>query len=173
MRMHPFPVAFPGMSEFLPKVDLNLILSKRLIIKMGVEKAGSSMIPDSRRFASRPRGERKSLDVDGLTPARWMPGAGSPLRSPPKAHAQQNLGAGPCFGAAAGPGTGEENKAPREKMSVGAPRICLGGVSCALNTGLENGFSRLQGALEEVQVSIPCKALLTLDLPVKNLGGGS
>lgn len=36
--MHPFPVAFPGMLEFLPKVALNLILSRRLIIKMGAEK---------------------------------------------------------------------------------------------------------------------------------------
>lgn len=43
--MRPFPVAFPGMSEILHKVDLNLILSKRLIMKMGAEKTGSPVIP--------------------------------------------------------------------------------------------------------------------------------
>lgn len=90
---------------------------------------------------------------------------------------RQSLGAGPCFGAATGTEIGEENKAPQgENICGGSQGSSRGDVpSYALNTGLEKGFSSAQGlwdALEEIHVSISRKALLTLDLPIKNLGGG-
>lgn len=71
--------------------------------------------------------------------------------------------------------SGEENKTPHGENIWGGSKSPSRGdiLSCTLNTGLEKEFSRLQGALEEIQVSIPCKALLTLDLPIKGLGGGS
>lgn len=46
----------------------------------------------------------------------------------------------------------------REKMSTGDPRDVW--MSCALHIGLEKGFPSAQDwdALEEIQVSISCKA---------------
>lgn len=43
--MRPFPAAFLGLSEVLPKVDLNLMLSNRLIARMGAGEAGSPVVP--------------------------------------------------------------------------------------------------------------------------------
>lgn len=89
----------------------------------------------------------------------------------------QSLGMGPCFGAAASTGTKEENVPQGQNVHGGFKGPSRRDIpSCAFNTGLEKGFSNAQGfweALEEIQVSISCKALLTLDLPIKNLGGGS
>lgn len=94
--MCPFPVAFPGMLEILPKVDLNLILSKRLIIKMGAEKTGSPGIPV--QGGSLPSLKEKE---NPLTRMGWPQPGGcrdpdprSALRQA-KAHARQSPGAGP------------------------------------------------------------------------------
>lgn len=145
--MRPFPAAFLGMSEILPKVELNLMMSNRLIIKPGAEKAGSPVIPVQGGSLPSLEEKEKSPDADGLTPARWVPGAGSPLCSPPKARAWQSPGAGPCFRAATGTETGEENKAPQGENDHGGSQGPSGGdvPSCALNTALEKRFCSAQG----------------------------
>ena len=90
------------------------MLSKRLIIKMGAGKAGSPVIPIQGGLFPSLEEKEQSPDAGGLTPARRMPGAGSP-RAPrqAKARVRQSRGAGPCFGAAGGSGVREENKAPQ------------------------------------------------------------
>lgn len=80
--------------------------------------------------------------MDGLTPAREMPAAGSQLCSLLKALVQQGLGAGLGFRLPLAPRLERKTKHSREKMSIGDPRDVL---ICALNIGLEKGFPSAQG----------------------------
>lgn len=64
--------------------------------------------------------------MDGLTPVREMPGAGSQLCSLLKAHVQQSLGAGLCFRLPLASRLERKTKRSREKMSVGDPSVRLG-----------------------------------------------
>lgn len=71
--------------------------------------------------------------MDGLTPVREMPGAGSQLCSLLKAHVQQGLGAGLRFRLE------RKTKHSREKMSIGDPRDVQ---SCALQYWLRERVSQ-------------------------------
>lgn len=76
--MRPFPAAFLGMSEILPKVELNLMMSNRLIIKLGAEKAGSPVIPIQGGSLPSLEEKEKCPDADGLTPSQVDAGSRIP-----------------------------------------------------------------------------------------------